>query len=433
MPPPLGGQGGNGLQPYLPILPRDPGNIWGRLEHELDRIYRTFLNVSASLGFRAYVGRTNISSYPYAILFEAWIPQSPADPLLTERVSANVILEGKAYHKHEIEYTVTIHNRGVDKVLGVFGALAEKDIEKIVRHLVRNEKVPSISPQLSQMNPHTALAGGVKVTTNNKPTGVRPDYLAITMVWALLLGGLIAFLGFSEGRTSGQQVGVIGLALFIVSLIVLIVLGRRPYAVRSSGKPEREPRTLALYDSWQAVLFGAGHCTSAIRQAFENALGAAPIQGFKHVIENIQYRSVDFIEEREQIVISVGRGIIYCQIYEFGADLYIGWQSFLNRGQWIEQIVKRGIDRPTGRRIELRSVVPGLQALQEYDLMDLNCLTEWTHSQMVSLTRELMKRLEIDQEIDFKIVRGERGALNPQEPEKKAEQPRGGKLFKRTS
>ena len=38
----------------------------------------------------------------------------------------------------------------------------------------------------------------------------------------------------------------------------------------------------------------------------------------------------------------------------------------------------------------------------------MNCLTEWTHAQVVMLMKQLMKELQIDQEIDFKIVRGER-------------------------
>ena len=69
----------------------------------------------------------------------------------------------------------------------------------------------------------------------------------------------------------------------------------------------------------------------------------------------------------------------------------------------VESSVCRGVDRATGKTVEVRTVVPGVQGLSEYDVMDLNCLTEWTHAQVVALTRQLLKELQIEQEIDFKI------------------------------
>ncbi len=140
---------------------------------------------------------------------------------------------------------------------------------------------------------------------------------------------------------------------------------------------------------------------------------------------------MDSLQERQQYVLTSGRGVIYCQIYEFGTDLYIGWQSFLNRGLWLEQDVSKGIDKKTGKRIQLKTVISGTQNLTEYDVMDLNCMTEWVHAQMVSITKQLMAERQIDQEIDFKIVRGERGELNPSQANPAQSAPRKG-LFKRT-
>src|SRR5262249_52255699 len=208
------------------------------------------------------------------------------------------------------------------------------------------------------------------------------------------LGGILAW---GASRDTQTPLFLFSSVSFVIGLIVAIVVALRPTAVRSSGKSEREPRTLVLYDSWQAVLFGAAGSVPIMRTRFDAILRDAPIRGFKSSVENIQYRALDSVEERDQIVLTAGRGIIYCQLYEFGADLYVGWQSFLNRGRWIESPVSKGIDRATGKRVEVKTVVPGTQALSEYDVMDLNCLTEWTHAQLVSLTRQLMKELQIDQ------------------------------------
>ena len=61
--------------------------------------------------------------------------------------------------------------------------------------------------------------------------------------------------------------------------------------------------------------------------------------------------------------------------------------------------------------VAVSTVVPGTQSISEYDLIDLSCLMEWTHAQLTNLAKRLLEELKIDQEIDFKIVRGERQSL----------------------
>lgn len=99
---------------------------------------------------------------------------------------------------------------------------------------------------------------------------------------------------------------------------------------------------------------------------------------------------------------------MFCQIYRYGQDLYVGWDGHLNRGQWVEQTVASGIDTATGNPTSISRVVPGTQPTTEYDLIDLSCLMEWTHAQIVKLLKRLGEEKKIDQEIDFKIQRAER-------------------------
>ncbi len=58
-------------------------------------------------------------------------------------------------------------------------------------------------------------------------------------------------------------------------------------------------------------------------------------------------------------------------------------------------------------------VTPGTQLNTEYDVIDLNCLMEWTHAQLVRLLKDLMQEKKIEQEIDFTILRGQRQGLSP--------------------
>jgi hypothetical protein len=349
-----------------------------------------FKKACIELGIAAYVGRSNSFEFPAKVLFEAWIPQDSARDL-TERVWARVTIEPKPYHLFDIEYHVEIQNRGRKKNWGRYGAFRQNDAVAIVAHLVFKKEKPKLSLRIHD---------------------------------STLLCWLLARKKNELDATKKWDVDSICLSLVGLGFIVELA----PKAVRAAGKPEKEPRFLTHYDSWQAVVSGAGRSRSILQDRFIAILHNAPIKEMRHYVERIQYRALEMIEERDQLVLTARRGIMYCQIYEFGNDLYVGWQSFLNRGTWIEQTIAHGVDRQSLKRVEVKTVVPGTKPLSEYDLMDLNCLTEWIHAQIVSLTKQIMAELQIDQEIDFKIVRGERGQLEAREKEKE----RSRDLFRRT-
>jgi hypothetical protein len=114
--------------------------------------------------------------------------------------------------------------------------------------------------------------------------------------------------------------------------------------------------------------------------------------------------------ERTQIVLTLRRAWVFCQIYAYDAELYVGWDAHLNSGQWVEKTVATGLDKATGDLTNVNTVESGWQPLSEYDLIDLNCLSEWIHARLVQLVQRLMDEREIDQEIDFKIIRGDRAS-----------------------
>jgi hypothetical protein len=303
-------------------------------------------------------------------------------------------------------------------MLGKFGELATRDIHALLKYLVRSGPEPHFSARIKR--PKESFW---RRSVENKPVATRRDYLAFAGV-LLCLFGIIGVMGSHVSTEISSDL------LFLPSLLGLLLgvgisiyVAHQPRAVRSTGRPEHQPRSLRVYDSWQAVLFGAAPSADLMRQRFLATLKGAPIDDFKAATERIGYRVLDEPIVREQIVLTARRGIVYCQIYEFGSDLYVGWQSFLTRGRWVEKVVPgaQGIDRATGRRVEVRTATPGWESLCEYDYFDANCLTEWTHTQLVALTKQLMKELQIDQEIDFKIVRGERRGLEQNGEEKKSE------------
>jgi hypothetical protein len=200
----------------------------------------------------------------------------------------------------------------------------------------------------------------------------------------------------------------IGIVLIAIGIVGLVSVYRAPRLVRSAGKPLAEPRFLSYLDAWQTVVFNAGSDAARIRQRVMALFAHADQQRFACAVERIWHWGLDGKIEREQIVLRHGRGVVFCQIYGYGSDLYVGWDAHLNVGTWREKPISTGIDPNTDKRMTLMAVEPATQAAGEYDLVDLNCLLEWTHAQLTKVLKHYVKEREIDQEIDFTIIRGDR-------------------------
>jgi hypothetical protein len=174
-------------------------------------------------------------------------------------------------------------------------------------------------------------------------------------------------------------------------------------------------------------VFDAGADAGRIRDRVL-ALLAGEQRRFACATERIWHWGLDGKTEREQIVLRHGRGLVFCQIYGYGSDLYVGWDAHLNVGTWREKRVAAGVDRDTGERVELMGVEPASQPAGEYDLVDLNCLLEWTHAQVAKVLKQYVREREIDQEIDFTIIRGDRKDATRAERDAKGQKRR---LFRR--
>jgi hypothetical protein len=179
----------------------------------------------------------------------------------------------------------------------------------------------------------------------------------------------------------------------------------------NGGRPIAEPRTLRLVDSWQTVANGLGQQWQDVRDRLFRRLSEGVVFKIQSRLEDISYLTPDGIQERKQFVLTQGRGILFCHVYPYGDDLYVGWDAHLNYGLWMEQAVAFGFDRTLGLPAVINTVVPGRTRANEYDLIDLNSLTEWAHARIVQVLKQVMAERKLDQEIDFKIVRGERQSL----------------------
>jgi hypothetical protein len=96
------------------------------------------------------------------------------------------------------------------------------------------------------------------------------------------------------------------------------------------------------------------------------------MDGLESRVEKIWDWGLDGIVERDQIVMTLRRGWVFCQIYGYRDELYVGWDAHLNSAQRVETTVATGIDKQTRSLIRVNSVQSGEQPLTDYDVVDLN-------------------------------------------------------------
>jgi hypothetical protein len=376
-----------------PVLPRSSANVWSRAEAERDRLYLACERALALEGLRALVLASGPSEFPAWVKVELWVPVGEGQTTL--RASARIAIEARPYHRHELEYRVDLERAGKPRVFTRLLPFEQEDLTRLLAYLVARAR--KVAFREFRKSPWQLWR------QSNDVAGVGRDWVAALPALAFLVGMMLFPIGGGAAALG---------ALAIVGGLVAAAYNRgRAPLTRTEGKPPTEPRSLLRVDSWQAMLFGVGDQVAQFRGAFAESLAAPPVEKFRWRPEKLWHWGLDGKEEREQLVLTHGRGVVFVQVYRYGKDLYVGWDGHLNYGQWVEQPVRTGIDQHTRLLTTVTCVQPGVQTLSEYDIVDLSCLMEWTHAQLVKICKRFIEELHIDQEIDFTVLRGERQDL----------------------
>jgi len=399
------------FQDIRPILRRNVENAWYRTEQVRDELYDSLQKFCEHHSLDALVLKAPPGVYPPWIKFECWIPNG--DNNLTQRAAMSVYIEPKSHHRFPYEFQVYTWYGNEKKSLKHIIRLNTKDIDDFMNYILGWGRKPK---------PRRARVAAWQLwRPKNKVIALGRDWLGTLESFLYL--GVVAALGYPflmEFRIPP----VLTILSFLVAAGMWFgarAISKRAHYIRSEGKPLQEPRNLTRVDSWQTVIFGMGDECSKIQTQFLEKLSSGGLPHLKHHLEQVWYWGLDGKEEREQIVITSGRSIVFYQIYKYGQDLYVGWDGHLNTGQWVENTVSRGMDKVQRVMTSLNVITPGVQNPSEYDVIDLSCLMEWTHAQIVKILKDLIAERKIDQEIDFKILRGERQNLSsPRKPQRQS-------------
>ena len=384
--------GGESIISAMPLLARDPDSVWARSAILRDQTYGSVETACRELGVEALVNKSIDFVYPAWVSIEAWLPAGA--PGATHRLFGTFTIVPKPYSRFEFEMKVTCDRDGKKGTFGPFRPLEPDDIRDWVRYVLRGKKRPkSRKRRLRQFVWQVWYPA-------NKLTRLGTDLL-----------GVLAALSFVAAIVTGAALPFIAVPALIVAGICTFVRWKRRKVMVNAGRPTSEPRTLRLVDNWQTMANGLGRDWQDIRARLFKRLAEGLTFNIQSRLENISYLTPDGKQQREQLVLSQGRGIVYCHISHYGDDLFIGWDANLNYGQWVERALATGYDASLGAPAVINTVMPGTARITEYDLIDLSSLTEWVHSRMVQVVKQVMAEHKLDQDIDFKITRGERQSL----------------------
>jgi len=378
-----------------PLVPRTDDGIINRAEEARDRIF---------VWLEAYCRRKGIEpsilkSPPYnpSIWVEcrAWSPTDPSR-MCTDRSLFLVNIRTAPFHQYEILYDVTVSVGEFSKRHTSVCELNQSDVDRMMDVLLTGNLSQIKRARLRRLRtfPWQFWRPKNKVTALDSTFMDLPTALSYLALGCLVLAGAIPF------------TILLAIVLFAIVVGINVARSRRRWSFRNQGKPLQEPRNLHRLDSWQTLIFEIGKEVGPVRQEVLAELRKGANSGFVVETETIWYWGVDGKEEREQLVARFRRGIAFIQIYAYGQDLFVGWDANINAGTWVEREVARGLK--SGQMFSLRTVEAGRQDYSEYDLFDTNCLVEWVHGSVVKVVKRKMAHHSIDQEIDFKIIRGDR-------------------------
>ena len=390
--------------------------IWGEAARQRDACHDAIKQALAERRIEALVTRSANGIYPAWVKVEAWLPQAAgagvsADPRL--RTALDLSFSVKPYREYPVTTSAVAHIGRRSVALAERPNFTADDAVAWVLYTLGAGPKPGAA-RVSDIVANAFLAIIPFARTRYANRVLRPFRSLIPIISVprlLILAGLILIgLGiFNTDTNFGPTSRESGeLVVGVLALILALALSRRRRTVVSViDRPTIPPRFLIRLDSWHAVIPALGPLVDEIKQRFGKRLEAFAQSGVATETERTGFRSPNGYDERDRLVITKGQGVAHLHVYRLGADVFVGWDSYINWAQWAET-------RPVsarlsgGRRIEYRGLEPGLYVPNEYDLIDLDSLIEIVHRCVGDVLKAMMEEHKIDQEIDFNIIRGDR-------------------------
>jgi hypothetical protein len=382
-----------------PVIASSAQSPWTDAENQRDALADAMEAALKDLNLRALVVRSQPGVYPATLQLVAWSPQDESDSAtVTKRDELKISIDVNPYLQNPILYRIDIaaRNRRISKSRW---RLSEADAKQLAAYAVGNGPVPEIlKGDLARSLVGLIPFGALMLDRNELIKSARPSRLTVPN--ALIAGG--GLIGLFGGMSQSLLV-LPGLAAIVVGAMWSM---RRPRLYANVKRPELAPRRLFLVDSWQTSVPDVGPYFSQLVSRIERAVNAVdPAIGARW--ENHQYRTPYGFESRSRLTLTKGQAVVHLHIYPFANDAFVGWDGYMNWARWAEtEAVSTNVR--DGKRVDYRSLAVGPHIPNDFDLVELNALCELVHRRIVTEIKALLKEKQIEAEIDFSIIRGNR-------------------------
>jgi len=365
----------------IPINNHD--NIILKLHKERDRLYEYFNTISLELDMDIECVKS--SSFDMT----TWVACrfiSKKNDFLRKESYVDIELIPIPFHIYDICFSIELNTGYYKKNFKNIIAMTENDITKILQIMISNSGYINYRP--------------IRYS-NSSFIFWRPKNKLIKE--------------YQETFFSSINISFLGISAFEKPLFYKI----------TTGRPSFEPRLFIKLDSWQTVINNIGNLKDSIMLELMTKISNLEVKDkyLQTIIEKEWYWGLNGKDEREQLVCIFNRAYVIIYIYNYGNNLYIGWDANLNHATWEEYQIAEGY-----LGIRLHTIYPAWKELNNYDLNDMNFLLETIHSNITQIIKRVIKEQKIDQEIDFSIVRESRSDVLKAE---KAKEDKNKNRFKR--
>lgn len=176
-------------------------------------------------------------------------------------------------------------------------------------------------------------------------------------------------------------------------------------------KPSKPPYIPVAMDYWNVLMDDISAKDFEVRKKVKDRLEQRKIPAISMEWVSVeQWGGFKLVESRVQLKIQYRRAIAYFGAYQYGTDLYVTWDSWLNLGVWVRKNVDT-IQEGCGifsRTVRIYDYVPMYTDPNEYDYADVRSIGQALHSSVVEVVKEIHHDLKLEKAIDFTMKQGGR-------------------------
>ena len=405
-------------RPALPVSSSEE-SLWDQAAEQRDWLATSIERFFHGRGITAWVRKSAPGEYPLFVAVDSWMPVAETDiAAVVDRTSLSITISVAPYLESQLTYKVELH-RHSKKLNAEYWELSEDELQELLVYLLEGGKKPAFF--CSRVPLALRLIGAFIPFVGRAPENklieeARPRFWTLptaVCIVSLVLGFFILASGSSEAF------GLFALIVGGGATTAFVVASRRPVVQAIPKQSLRSPRREYRIDTWHVSVPGAGLEFDAFKQRIHAAATAndASIEANVEVHQNATPRG---FEERERLVLSKGQTTLHIHVYQFAQDAFVGWDSHLNWRRWAEGgNVSRTVREK--RCVEYKALEVGVHIPTDFDLIEADVLAETTHRRIVDEIKVFLKEREIEADLDFKIIRGDRGkALDEEKDTRKS-------------